>query len=56
MTDRTNKGTSNRGRKLALTNNQVNELKRLAAAGATKVKLAQQFKVTRASIYNYLNR
>jgi len=42
------------GRKPSLNSEQVEELRKLAALGVAKSKLARQFKISRESVYNYL--
>jgi len=43
-----------KGRKASLSEEQVVELKALAASGEKKAALAKRYRVSRASIYNYL--
>lgn len=43
-----------KGRKPALDTQQVADLKARAAAGETKAELARQFKISRATLYEYL--
>jgi len=44
-----------KGRKKALNEAEKNELKALAASGATKTALAKQFGISRQTLYAYLN-
>ena len=43
-----------RGRKKALTDNQVVELRRRASAGEQKAMLAREFGISRQTLYQYL--
>lgn len=47
------KGTVYKGRKNALNAVQVSELKKRIASGESKSALALEFKISRASVYNY---
>lgn len=44
-----------KGRKQSLNENEKNELRALAASGATKTALAKQFGISRQTLYAYLN-
>lgn len=48
------KGKDKRGRKMALNEEQIKELRELAAAAKTKTELARMFGISRMSVYNYL--
>jgi len=43
------------GRKPSLTNGQVDDLRKRAAAGEPKAKLAKEFGISRATVYTYLS-
>lgn len=44
-----------KGRKQSLTADQVAELRQRIAAGESKADLARQYKISRASVYNYIS-